>query len=125
MYSFKGGWGFCGRSPIQTSSHKLFYVFDRPAQAVQHDQSYFLSLSRPVQLWISHNVEHGHKMKRIHDRGGGMNSLESWQDAQGVKNSAHNNGSPFHTIRQRKHFAFFGIPTGLQLASSGQSLNTQ
>ena len=89
MYCFKGGsdqaGAFAADLPSQTSGCKfkdrhggqkiwhglniclIFYVFDRPAQVIQHDQSYFVSLSRTVLLWISHNVESGHKMKRIHD----------------------------------------------------------
>ena len=86
-------------------------------------------MSRPAQLWISHNVEHGHEMKRIHDGGGGMNSPELGQDAQGGKNSAHNDGSPSCAIRQRKHFAFLEFKQVgsyvVELASSCRSLNTQ
>ena len=39
--------------------------------------SLFVSVTRPCQLWFSDSVEHvecGRKMKRIHDRGAGMNS---------------------------------------------------
>ena len=36
--------------------------------------SLFVSLTRPDQLWISDSGELGHKMKRIHEGGDGMNS---------------------------------------------------
>ena len=49
-----------------------------------------------------------------------MNSPELGQDAQGGKNSAHNDGSPSCAIRQRKHFAFFEFQ---QVGHSSQ--NTQ
>ena len=37
---------------------------------------------------MSDIVEHGHKMKRIHEQGGSTNSPESGQEAPGGKNSA-------------------------------------
>ena len=46
-------------------------------QVIQHDQWYFFFVSRPGQLglWISHNVECGHKMKKIHDQGGRVEQI--------------------------------------------------
>ena len=83
------------------------YVFDRPGQVFQHDQWYFVSVSRPGQLFISHNVEHGHKMKITHDRRGSINFLELRWYSQGGKNSACNERIPSHAISQRKLFTFF------------------
>ena len=49
-----------------------------------------------------------------------MNSQESEQEAPGGKNSACDDGSPLHTIRLRKYFAFFEFQ---QVGHSSQ--NTQ
>ena len=51
-----------------------FMSLTRPGQVVQHDQWYFVCVRSLGQLWISDSVECGHKMKRIHDQGGGTNS---------------------------------------------------
>ena len=122
MHCFKGGWDCAGAfaadlpRPSQSSGHKLFkymhgssefgmgqryvwqlfYVFDRPGQIIQHDQWYFVSVSRPGQLWISHNVEYGCKMKRIHDWGSDMNCPKSGFEALEHKNSACDDGVTGH-----------------------------
>ena len=58
-----------------------------------------------------------------------FNSKLESGDAQGGKNSAHDDGSPSHVIRQRKNFAFVEFQqVGSYLmdsTGSGQSLNTQ
>ena len=106
MHFFKGGWDCTGAFASdlsrlsQSGGSKLFkymhgsefgmgqrfvwqllYVFDRPGQVFQHDQWYFVSVSRPGQLWISHSVECSLKMKKIHDWGGSTNSPESGRKA--------------------------------------------
>ena len=65
---------------------------------------------------MSDSVEHGHKMKRIHERGDGTNSAKvevggpgrPWE-ALGGRNSARDDRTPSHTIRQRKHFYFLNF----------------
>ena len=89
----------------------------RSGEVIQHDQWYFVSVSRPGQLWISHNVEHGCKMKRIHDQGGGMNSPRVGVGGPGRHKLCLWWWEPIPCHQVEKAFHFFELSTGWQIIS--------
>ena len=91
---------------VKDMSDNYFMSLTGKVQVIQHDQWYFVSVSRPGQLWISHNVEWPQNEKNSWPRRQHKLPWSSGQEAPGGKNSAHNDGSPSHHHQQRKHFAF-------------------
>ena len=89
----------------------------RPGQVVQHHQWYFVCVSSRGQLWISDSVECGHKMKRIHDGGGSMNSPGvgaggSWRQKLCLRWQ-----EPIPCHQAEKAFCFFELSTGWPITS--------
>ena len=77
----------------------------------------FASVTRPHQLWFSDSVEHGHKMKRIHEGGAGMSSPGVRVRGTGRQKLCLWWWEPILHHQAEKAFRFFEYATSWQIIS--------